>query len=107
MGTNFYVKSEPCKCCGRSEEDIHLGKSSVGWKFMLQSNDFNHYVNWLEMKGWLVGKKIENEYGESITLEKFAKWVESNQLVMENEDEFHQTGCVYLKGYKFYNGEFS
>lgn len=42
MSTNYYLKtkpgSEPCPHCGRSEpsQNLHIGKSSVGWCFSLR-----------------------------------------------------------------------
>ena len=37
MGTNYYVRvpqcSQACKHCGQ-EQDIHIGKSSAGWRFL-------------------------------------------------------------------------
>lgn len=69
MGTNYYVEEqEPCKCCGRPYEDLHIGKSSGGWCFSLHViperglNDLDDWINFLE------GKKIFNEYGEKILL---------------------------------------
>ena len=36
MGCNYYLKAkDPCHCCGRPFEDLHIGKSSVGWYFSL------------------------------------------------------------------------
>ena len=36
MGTNYYLHEKPpCKCCGRSNEPLHIGKSSGGWCFAL------------------------------------------------------------------------
>jgi len=36
MGTNYYLESNVCPHCERSDEKIHIGKSSGGWCFMLQ-----------------------------------------------------------------------
>lgn len=35
MGTNYYARFNVCKCCGRAEEELHIGKSSGGWVFSL------------------------------------------------------------------------
>lgn len=35
MGTNYYIKSEPCSHCKRADPDLHIGKSSFGWAFAL------------------------------------------------------------------------
>lgn len=32
MGTNYYWREKPCKCCGRFDE-LHIGKASAGWVF--------------------------------------------------------------------------
>lgn len=35
MGTNYYIKENPCPTCGHGEE-VHIGKSSAGWCFALR-----------------------------------------------------------------------
>ena len=38
MGTNFYWREtdeQVCPCCGRVNESLHIGKSSIGWAFQL------------------------------------------------------------------------
>ena len=69
MGTNDYVHEKLCKHCDRYEE-IHLGKSSSGWVFSFQYNGGEYSKNVKEMKKWLKGKRIVDEYGE----EKTHKW---------------------------------
>lgn len=43
MGTNYYLKTAPCECCGLHDEQntMHIGKSSYGWCFSL------HVGKWL------------------------------------------------------------
>jgi len=43
MGTNYYLKTAPCECCGLYDErnTMHIGKSSYGWCFSL------HVGKWL------------------------------------------------------------
>lgn len=36
MGTNYYLYTKPCQCCGRTDEPLHIGKSSAGWTFLLR-----------------------------------------------------------------------
>ena len=60
MGTNFYAIGNVCKVCDRGDGEIHLGKSSIGWTFALQANDWKFYKNWEEMKIWLKDKIIKN-----------------------------------------------
>ncbi len=40
MGTNFYLHSGICECCGKADEIHHIGKSSMGWKFLFKSHKF-------------------------------------------------------------------
>jgi hypothetical protein len=109
MGTNYYALSETCTTCGQKlpemspMPEIHLGKSSMGWKFTLQLNGKKYYKNWQEMKGWLVGKKIQDEYGDLMTTDDFVKFVESKQKIKNPED----TGCIVIDGYDFLDCEFS
>ena len=51
MGTNYYVdiESDKCECCGRSNEvTLHMGKFSVGWRFMLRVQP-NYWHNTYEL----------------------------------------------------------
>jgi len=67
MGTNYYFCVDRCKHCGRSEEKLHIGKSSMGWCFGLQllpEEGINTLGDWIER--WPDGH-IEDEYGEGIT----------------------------------------
>ena len=108
MGTNFYVepKDKECNLCHRPFHEIHLGKSSVGWKFLLQANGFKYYKNWLEMKKWLVGKKIVDEYGKVFKRKEFIEWVENKQNTLEPIEVYYED-YNFVDGYKFYDNEFS
>lgn len=103
MGTNFYAHTNVCPCCGR-HESIHLGKSSGGWRFTFRLHDGEHYRNVPEMKDWLVGKQIFDEYGARIPHEKFWDMVEEKQKLVDPEPDTH---TVEIGGYKFLNCEFS
>ncbi len=107
MGTNFYIHKEACKACKREDEGIHLGKSSFGWSFALQANDFKWYKNWAEMKEWLKGKVIKNEYGEKISRKEFIEWVENRKNVKDPKTDWGSSAPVIIDGYKFFNYEFS
>lgn len=106
MGTNYYMKFNLCDKCGRFDE-IHLGKASCGWRFMLQYNDGKYYKTWKEMKEWLKdqiekGAVIRNEYGEEVSLDEFIEIVESKRH--EPIDEYFD--FIDEDGYRFDNGEF-
>ena len=66
MGTNYYLTTKPCECCGHNEE-THIGKSSAGWAFALHVTD-----KIKSLEDWKIlfdkfGSVITNEYGETIT----------------------------------------
>lgn len=80
MGTNYYLKTAACECCGLHDErnTMHIGKSSYGWCFSLHvgkwlndledSPEAHSLKDWQELwsrEGWV----IVNEYKEPITPE--------------------------------------
>ncbi len=72
MGTNFYLYSKPCKCCGRSDEPLHIGKSSAGWAFALHvypEKGINNLEDWKQIfKN--ADKIIVSEYGDEKTYDE-------------------------------------
>lgn len=115
MGTNYFLKQKKCNQCGKIEEGTHIGKSSAGWKFNFQANKFSFYKNIEELKIWLKGKSIYNEYGEFIPKKKFWDMVEAKQkypnismykYIKENPD--YDNGSNYLiDDYEFTDADFS
>jgi len=88
MGTNYYARTNICKECNRYDE-IHIGKSSMGWTFTFHATDrIKNYHDW---KVFLLDKqaKIFDEYGEEITLEEFKKMIEAKR----NSDHNHAIAC--------------
>ena len=74
MSTNYYVKPEVCKCCGRSDEPIHIGESSCGWTFSFHTlKTVRSFSDW---KIYLEGKTIVDEYGAVTSLAGFVAMVE-------------------------------
>lgn len=74
MGTNYYwYGKKDCKCCGRNDEGIHIGKSSYGWCFSLHMDDelkIHDLKDWVKV--WEKGI-IKSEYNEKITPKKMFK----------------------------------
>jgi hypothetical protein len=65
MGTNYYLERDVCPHCQRSDERLHIGKSSGGWCFSLHV-DANEGINSLD--DWKAlwsapGARIVDEYG--------------------------------------------
>lgn len=70
MGTNYYATPQPCPHCGRTDERVHIGKSSVGWVFALMTHPdigINTLDDW---KAYLVDKVITDEYGRNHTVDE-------------------------------------
>lgn len=112
MGTNYYTATKKCKECGHKPEGIHLGKSSLGWTFTFQYNGGQYYKNVKEMKKWLKGKKIENEYEEIISHKDFWAMVKSKQKEKSNHamEVFKVTASdrdFVIDGHSFTDCEFS
>lgn len=58
---------------------IHIGKSSMGWDFCFNHNDWRYYNDFDEMKLWLAGCEISDEYGGSVSLHAFITLVEAKR----------------------------
>lgn len=113
MGTNYYaVKKEPTVL-----NAIHIGKSSMGWKFCFHKVcSFENYINEEPLNTFPQWKKfleeqtangniiIMNEYDEVVSLDDFLKMVEIKQKE-DNPDDF--TYSDNIDGYRFVDGEFS
>ena len=113
MGTNYYAfKKEPTVL-----SPIHIGKSSMGWKFCFHKVcSFENYINDEPLNTFPQWKKflqeqtangniiIMNEYDEVVSLDDFLKMVEIKQKE-DNPDDF--TYSDNIDGYRFVDGEFS
>lgn len=50
MGTNYYLRCNCCDHCNRYDV-LHIGKQSVGWKFIFQAYKDNNLISvasWIE-----------------------------------------------------------
>lgn len=113
MGTNYYVvKKEPTVL-----SPIHIGKSSMGWKFCFHKvcsfenyisdeplNTFPQWKKFLEEQTSNGNIIIMNEYDEVVELDYLLKLIESKQSV-NNPNDF--TYADNIDGYRFESGEFS
>jgi hypothetical protein len=115
MGTNYYVTFEPCFACGEQPDDVHIGKCSAGWRFLFRLHP-NLYQNIDDLRLWLMGKRIKDEYGNNHTEEAFWGMVEERQRRIRRKDEprcdAFPPGSLYdgeieIAGYRFQEREFS
>lgn len=110
MGTNYYVTTKRPTI----NTPIHIGKSSMGWKFLFHEVDT--YENWISEQSirtfpqWVDFLEshedeivILNEYDELIALCNFLKMVERKQEE-ENEDNFKYDKNI--DGYRFCDRSF-
>lgn len=106
MGTNYYARQNECEKCGQYTE-LHIGKSSWGWLFLFQYNGGEHYKNIEEMKRWLKGKSIYDEYGEKETHKEFWEMVEAKQNDPKNVENTRIMGIErHGKDYGFCVGSY-
>lgn len=85
MGLNYYwhQKPAPCVTCGHDEAKVtHIGKSSMGWVFMLHidpEESLNTLEDWQDR--WKEpGSKILNEHGTLISI------VQMNSIILERSN---------------------
>src|SRR5690348_2560358 len=120
VGTNYYVHTPTCKdaCehCSASEQ-LHLGKSSIGWRFLFQADPEwpreQAYSLWLERAK---SGEIRDEYGDAITLDDLLAFVARKQGDRSHTATRPQlASAVYARGdadfecdgYDFCDREFS
>lgn len=94
MGTNYYQIIDPCKCCNRGSEEIHIGKSSAGWPFSVHVIPEMEIYSWDDWMKRLEGAKIKDEYGREISLHDL------NELVVRKR--VHKNDPHVLEGYENY-----
>lgn len=90
MGTNYYVSLDICAHCGRGDDRLHIGKSSAGWVFSLNTHP-EHGIK--SLSGWqnfLRGKMIFDEYGSRVTLAELLRVIRRRSWAREQrlEPEF-------------------
>ena len=103
MGTNYYaVKKKPRIV--KVYDEIHLGKSSCGWKFVFQEQE--QYHNFEEFKDFILNSKeyiIKDEYGRKIKPQELLDLIEEKQKE-NNPDDF--TYNKNVNGYRFDDRDF-
>lgn len=105
MGTNYYaVKKKPRII--KVYDKIHLGKSSIGWRFAFQGQP-EYYKNYKEFENFILNNKefdIIDEYGHKIEPKELLELIAEKQKE-NNPDDF--TYDENIDGYRFSDEEFS
>lgn len=97
MGTNYYIETDFCKCCGKPKSRIHIGKASASWKFLFHKQPLIN--NFKDVKELITQGCIINEYGEHISSKEFLNIVEKKQKEQEH-------GELVIDGYDFCEMDF-
>jgi hypothetical protein len=74
MGTNYYARVNHCDKCNRGD-DLHIGKSSFGWKFSFRGHR-DHAPPLTTEQAWrdfLREHPIFDEYGDRVEYDEFWK----------------------------------
>ena len=112
MGTNYYYRDNYCDQCGRYHR-THIGKSSVGWKFLFRVKDnidvnewkeeFLHYASWKDEEG------IFDEYGKKTSYDAFWTLVENKQSGKAHRTPHGEINRAWIdeNGYNVCNYDFS
>lgn len=84
-------------------EPIHIGKSSMGWRFLFDHQNWEHFSNIEEMKEWLKNSQIESEYGQTYSFEEFWEMIEAKQKKFPSHIKKSQRPDWYIikDGYEF------
>jgi len=102
MGTNYYLQKAKCKHCGRRDDDLHIGKHSRGWAFLLHVYDPSpkNLKEWIEMfiKD---DNTIVDEYGHSLTAGEMLDII-CTLNKDENKVRWH-IGHEFIRGGLFYD----
>lgn len=104
LGTNYYaIKKKPRIV--KVYDEMHLGKSSIGWRFAFQEQE--QYHNFEEFKDFILNNDewiIKDEYGREITPEFLLELIDNCQK-NNNPENFKWDRNV--DGYRFTDKDFS
>lgn len=97
MGTNYFVKTGNKKkvvceygCEHIIDEQLHIGKSSYGWKFCLHimpEKNINELKDWINI---LKNGKITNEYGEEVSFDKMMDIIKNPPIPNDLEEVYKE-----------------
>lgn len=85
MGTNYEAEADPTCDNPAHTKSLHIGKSSMGWKFSFRAYDDLGLTSWAAWRTYLDGRVIRDEYGDTLTLEEFTDRV-TNRHTPDGEE---------------------
>ncbi len=105
MGCNYYGRLKPTEELKKemralidanefdrlraiTPKDIHIGKSSLGWQFIFNHNNWEYYgKSERQMRGFIDACDIKDEYGKIITKEEFWELVDVKKKLDGRADD--------------------
>jgi len=107
MGTNYYAHTNFCSHCERYDE-IHIGKSSFGWKFAIEIHEF-YYKSLKEFEEFIQKEDVEiwNSYGDKITPEEVFKMIDAKAKSKSHFDAYPKEKYADCEEVDLHKGEFS
>lgn len=98
MGTNFYLHYNYCPCCGHCRNIVHLGKASMGWRFLFCKTD--DVQNFEEFKEFIKQGTIYDEYDKCWTEKELIDYINVKQSDKIDDDGEN------INGYIFFDNDF-
>lgn len=91
MGTNCYLKVDPCPACGH-KKDLRIGESSMGWTFSFAGHaepKIRSYQDWMDYITSMSGTShIEDEYGRTWSLKELIELIDAKRKEPNNHTIF-------------------
>lgn len=107
MGTNYYGRlKKPIRRVIKDYNEFHIGKSSIGWKFIFQANE--HFKNFDEFKKWLENENYEiyDEYDRKQDKKDFLNFILEKQSDENNQADYDSYTKI-IDGFNFSDNDFS
>lgn len=95
MGTNYYLYRNVCEHCGRSDDRVHIGKSSAGWCFALCVYPNDRIYDLPDWEFELQNGVIKDEYGELVSFEELISIITKRSGKAWDDREYGQNKYQY------------
>jgi hypothetical protein len=77
----------------------HVGKSSIGWRFIFDHNDWKDYNNIFELKEFMAHHVLIDEYLQEHNPTEFWGFVESKQHLKQHRHAIKKDGYDFDTGF--------
>lgn len=82
---------------------IHIGKSSSGWPFLFNHNEWEHYKTIGELKDFLDKCEITDEYNAVVPITELVEYIENKQKIGVSKfiEDKYSDHYIIRDGYAF------